>query len=732
MRRLVWFSLGFGVLCGLWAYGWWMPGPWILLLLGGVCLLGGRKSRSLMRGLWLVLGCLAALGWTAFFASGRLAPLQVLDQKQQEAVISIQEDSWPGKYGTVAEGKLHLSGRDYGLRLYLQESRSLQPGDQVEGTFFFRTTRSENRYYVGKGIFLLAYQASDSVTVSHPLQPQWKTLPARIRRQFQQTLSQCLPPETAGFARAVLLGDTAGLSYSVDTQLKISGLRHVAAVSGLHVSVLFALVMNITFRKRYLSALVGFPVLLLFAGVTGFSPSVSRACLMAALMLLAQLGSREYDGPTALAFSGVLMLLVNPLVVTNVSFQLSIASVAGIFLFQPPIYRWLISVKPGTGGKKIWSLISGSVSVTLGATVLTTPLCAWYFGTVSLVGILTNLLTLWAVVAVFYGSLGLCLLGPLWSLGGNLLGKALAWLIRYILAVSGWLADLPLAAIYTESIYVVAWLVFVYLLLGAFLVMKKRLPGVFLGCGSFGLCLALLLSFLEPMADQVRMTMLDVGQGQCILLQTEGRSFLVDCGGDRADDVADLAAQTLLSQGIPKLDGVILTHDDQDHANGLGNLLSRVDTDLLVLPPGGMAQMPETEGTVVYAKENMEISLGKSRIQIFAPKFLGDANETSVCVLFQGEKCDILITGDRSSFGERSLLQQEQIPQVDILVAGHHGSGDSTCEALLMETRPKVVCISVGRDNPYGHPAPELLQRLERFGCQVCRTDQNGRILIRR
>ena len=104
----------------------------------------------------------------------------------------------------------------------------------------------------------------------------------------------------------------------------------------------------------------------------------------------------------------------------------------------------------------------------------------------------------------------------------------------------------------------------------------------------------------------------------------------------------------------------------------------------------------------------------------------------SLCILFDTEKCDILVTGDRSGFGERALLRYARIPDVDILVAGHHGSRHSACEELLAAVTPEIVCISVGKHNSYGHPAPELLQRLQDFGCSIYRTDQHGTITIRR
>ena len=127
-------------------------------------------------------------------------------------------------------------------------------------------------------------------------------------------------------------------------------------------------------------------------------------------------------------------------------------------------------------------------------------------------------------------------------------------------------------------------MVLVYLLLAVYLMGEKKRPLVLCCCAVLGLCLAQTISFVEPLMDECRVTVLDVGQGQCILLQSNGLSYLVDCGGDSDEGSADLAAATLLAQGIARLDGVIVTHGDRDHAGGIGNLLDRVETDILLLP----------------------------------------------------------------------------------------------------------------------------------------------------
>ena len=477
------------------------------------------------------------------------------------------------------------------------------------------------------------------------------------------------------------------------------------------------------------------PALALFAAVAGFTPSVVRSCIMVALMILAQILKREYDPPTSLAFAALVMLVANPLSITAVGFQLSVGCVAGIQLFGKRINDWITGKLGGAKGKGFLPLMkrwfASSLSISLSAMSLTTPLTAYYFGVVSLVGVITNQLTLWVVNFIFNGLMVLCLLS-LWSLpAASFLAGVLAWPIRFVLGCAECLGGLPLAAVYTVSPYITAWLVFVYCLLLVFLCSSGKKPWMLGCCGVVGLCIALLASWTEPMLDNVRVTMLDVGQGQSILLQSGGRTFLVDCGGDSDTETADIIAETVLSMGISHLDGILLTHDDRDHAGALEHLLSRVDTKCLILP-STVKWYPKADCETIYVRRDLSIPYGDTTIQIFAPIYGQNGNENSLCVLFTAENCDILITGDRSSLGELVLLTDQDLPQVDLLVAGHHGAKHSTSEALLEAVQPEVVFISAGEDNRYGHPSQETLDRLAQFGCRVYRTDQNGTLTFRR
>ena len=735
MRRILWLTLGFGAACAFCAYS---KAPALLILPALVLLLSWFTGESRKQRLTLsVIGIILGLFWFSRFEVQTLHPVYKLDGVTMETEIRCVSFPEETDYGYRAEGTIRIGERNYAVMCYLDDREDIFPGSMLYGPFHLKVTApggaKESSYYQGEGVFLLAYQR-DELTVSDGTVT-WREYPAILRQRILKILEGILPTDTAVFAKALLLGDTSDLDYETKTDFTVSGIRHIVAVSGLHVSILFTLVHFFSFHRRFLSALLAFPTLFLFAAVTGFTPSVSRACIMSGLTMLSLLINREYDGAASLSFAGLMLLLVNPLVIASVSYQLSFASVAGIFLFSSRIRCWMASLfdlkRMGLAARWLIRGMILSVSITLGATVATVPLCAWYFGTVSLASVVTNLLVLWVVSGVFYGLIALCLLSGIWHTGAAVLGKILSAVIRYILFTAKIVADFPLSAVYTRSPYIVAWLIFVYLLLAVFLMSKNKKPLTLGCCASLGLCIALLASWAEPMTDDVRFTVLDVGQGQCLLLQCEGKAYMVDCGGSSDTLAADAAAETLLSQGISKLDAFLLTHYDRDHTGGAEGLLSRVSTRLLVLP-AELSERNLPAEQVLYAHDDLEFTTEAVKIRVFTSPIPGDRNENSLCVLFDTEKCDILITGDRDGFGELRLLGVADIPDVDVLVAGHHGSKHATCEELLAAACPEIVCISAGKNNAFGHPSPELLQRLETYGSAVYRTDLHGDITIRR
>lgn len=749
MRKLLWFSLGFGISCAVGAYCF-TPWLWVYAAMALLFCVGFTFVRHDWT-FWkpvvaMSLGACLGLVWFSAYRHFYLKSALEIDGDVMSVTGEVTDYSWATSYGSAVDARIMLKDRRYRVQLYLKEDVNLKPGDTVDGAFRFRMTHEGlegNTYHRGNGIFLLGYAQSECTYVKSDQTP-IRYFSAVWRKDITTRLDTIFSEDVSFFAKALLIGDRSDVDYETNTAFKTSGISHIIAVSGLHVSILLSVIFMALGKQRVLAALIGVPVLIAFAAIAGFTPSITRACIMQVLMIFAMLFNRDYDPSTALAAAVLIMLAVNPIVVTSPSFQLSVGCMGGIFLFSERIKNRIIGWKfwAAWKGKNIkvrfrqW--LASGVSVTLSAMFFTTPLVAYYFGCVSLIGIVTNLLTLWVVSWIFYGIMLVCLLSFVWWQGATVVAWMISWLMRYVLWIARWLSSAPFAAVYTKSAFIVCWLIFCYCLLAVCIFWKKRRISIVLSGAMVGLCLAVLCSCLEPALSNRKMTMLDVGQGQSILLQSDGKAFLVDCGGDSDTAAADIAAETLLSMGIYRLDGLILTHYDNDHAGGVSKLLSRIPAKQVYLPQKTEKLEVQQDiltaaaGCGVFVDEDVVLSWEDTSIRLLAPISDLSENERGLCVLFSEGNCDILITGDIGSEGEKRLLRDKRIPSLTALVVGHHGSKNSTGAELLAATKPTYAMISVGTDNRYGHPDNDVLERLEDCGCQVYRTDQDGTIVFRR
>ena len=747
MRAVMWTVLGFAAAS---AVGAWICRGSALLLLALAALIGfaataflSTKHRKWLPAALVLLGLVCGSIYFERFDANTLESARQLDGKTIAVAVTADSCGWETDFGTAVKGTMRFSGRTYRLQLYLNEKLEIDPGDRIETKARLRLTDSGGSraptFHRGNGIFLLGYQKGDCHVI--PGAPRLRHLPARLREAGLHRIGDHFSADTAGFAQALLLGDKHDLSYAQMTDFKVTGISHVVAVSGLHLSILFGIVYVLAGKQRIFTVLLGIPCALLFAATVGFTPSVTRAALMLTVFMGALAFDREYDPPTALAIAVLLMLLHNPLVITSVGFQMSVGSVAGIFCFYRPIREWIWERIPKSEKKKARNRISraltASVSVTLSATVLSGPLAAFYFGTFSLIGIVTNLLVIPVVSVIFWGVLAVCLTAGLPILP-ELIAGGTGWLIRYVLKISHLLGRLPNAAVYTASPYISLWLVFLCALMLALICGRLRRPVFCAEAAVLGLLLAMGLSFFEPLRDDYRVTALDVGQGQCVMLQSGANTVLVDCGGTYDENAADTAAETLLSMGISRIDGLILSHYDRDHCGGIAYLARRIKIDRAFLPvPPERSTLSDRviaglNGTqILWIDRDLECSFGDSRITVFAPEKGGTDNESCAAVLFQRGKCDTLIIGDLPASGEKQLLSRA-LPDLEVLVVGHHGSKSSTCQELLDATAPDVAMISAGKHNSYGHPAPEVLKRLTEAGCLILRTDTMGTVTYRR
>lgn len=715
MRKLAWFTLGFALgMLGLTTVLWGLN-PWpglMLLALGVPAAAASRRRPGLSAAGAVLLGAAAAWGWMGLVHARFYTPLKILDGQTGQAEILALDYGEQTDYGQRVKGRIYLDGKGYTLWVSLKEDLRVEPGNRLTGEFRFRLTlpggEKESNYAASSGIFLRA--TARSATAVEPGQAgSLRFFPQRLAKRMKGILFACLPEDVFPFAQSLLLGDSAELDYGTKTALTVSGIRHIIAVSGLHVGVLWLLIRRLAGNRRYLTALVGIPAVALFAALVGFTPSVCRAGLMAGLMMLAECVGREYDPLTELSLAALVLLVLNPFAVLSAGFQLSVLSVLGILLFARNIREKLERV--------LWPRLAGPIAVTFGAMSLSTPLAACYFGVVSLIGVVTNLLVLPLVTVIFYGVGAVCALGGISPKLGWLLGRLLAWPIRLVLVTARLLGRVPFGALYTCGVFHGLALAGIYVLLIFYALFKKgRLRYYVAACA----CVAAVCVFLGgwlPSREDFRLAVLDVGQGQSLVLGSRGQTLVIDCGGRTGQSAADRTAEYLLSQNLYRVDELALTHFDEDHTGGVEYLLSRVKAEDLLLPEG---------------KEERAIPFGAGTLRLFPYTGGNSRQENSMAILFESENCVILVTGDLDLAGERRLVREGKIPRTDILVVGHHGSKNAASSELLEAARPKVAVISVGADNPFGHPHQQTLDRLKRAGAAVFRTDQSGTIVIRR
>ena len=728
MRGLFWFSIGAALSC---CVGLWLLWDAVPLLLAGALLLAASLAGLSLRFRWLRRAASAALGLLLgsclliFLQRTYYSPLLSLDEQILPVVLTAQADSVPGQYSQSVRAEMKVGGKRYTVQAYLGDGQSAQAGNTLEGDFQIRVMlpggSKENTVYSGRGIFA-RLSPKGHISIEPGQAGALRFLPQRLGARARAAVETCFPEDTVAFAKALLLGDTADLSYAEETALRVSGIRHIVAVSGLHVAILFGFLWVLCAKRSWPAFLLGVPLLWLFGAMVGFTPSVVRACLMAALLILARLTRRSYDSLTAWAFAVLWLLIGNPLVVAAAGFQLSVLCVLGILLFQRPLSERLSSLFRKIPGGKV---LSDSLAVSLSATALSLPVSVYYFGTASLIGPVTNFLILWLLPFLFGGILAVSILGPVFPALGTALGWLTAWPIRLVLRLAGALSKLPMAAVYTCNPYVVYWLIFAYALIFAWYFLGRKRGWAYAAAGILSLALVTFLWGYGPRKDDCRLTVLDVGQGQCLLLQSGGQSALIDCGGYSDTVCADEAWQMLRSQNFYRLDMLLFTHFDRDHFGGTENFLTQIPASRVVLP-GSSELLPSGE----IVTEDWAIPFGKGTLYLFPYTGGNKQQENSMAILFETGDCGILITGDLDAAGERRLVKNHSI-SADILVVGHHGSKYATCPELLAAVRPETAVISVG-ENSYGHPAREVLDALEQAGCTVRRTDLEGTIIIRR
>ncbi|MBQ7370608.1 MAG: DNA internalization-related competence protein ComEC/Rec2 [Blautia sp.] len=613
------------------------------------------------------------------------------------------------------------------------------------------------QYYAAQHIYYLLKKAS--VRRISDVYDHSDAILYRIKKMFFD-LFEAGAGSDAPLFETMLLGDKSSLDEELKLKYQAAGILHILAISGLHISIIgmgiFRL-LNLTGAGIYLSGFLSLLVIVPYGAMTGESVSAMRAICMFLLAVGARLLGKSYDRMTALALAAILLLLESPAYLYSSSFLMSFAAVIGIGVIVPVLEELLdMKSKPGKA-------ILSSLAVQL--TML--PVLLIFYGEVSLSGIFLNLLVLptvgvillsgisGAICGIGHQGIGL-LTGETFGSGAGMAAKVLFLPGRLLLhlyeLICGWILQLPFCTWVPGC--PAWWQILGYycvltgcLLAGKYLKKAERTNGIRILCfgGMIVSCLLLEIKF----SDRMQITCLDVGQGDGIVIETpEHTCILIDGGSTSRNRIGTSVMLPFLKhQGITTVDAVFISHTDEDHINGITELLELMEKKLvrlrirkLFLPewkthPSSYEKLLKLADAdhieVFYVKQGDRIQDGKLSIRVLAPEIGAsgeDTNESAQVLELDYGDFRSLFTGDIGMGTEEKLLPQ--FSDIDFLKVAHHGSKYSTGEAFLEATKPELAVISCSAANLYGHPSPETVDRLEAAGAQVEYTMKSGAVRI--
>jgi competence protein ComEC len=555
----------------------------------------------------------------------------------------------------------------------------------------------------------------------------------RLRAHVARAIAPGLGGERRAVLAGIVLGEDEGLTDELRANFKASGLYHLLAVSGQNVAFLAIGVLGLAWLlgvHRLAAEVAAIGAIAAYVLAVGWQPSVVRAGVAGGLASLAWLLARPRDRWHFLALGAAVLLAWTPACLYEPGFQLSFAAVGSIFLLLPRL-RLALEGYPMPD----WLRDALAVSTACGAA--TAPILWLQFGTVPVYSLLAN-----ALVALAIGPLlGLALVGsllePLLPSAALALAWVNGWLAAYIAACAQLVAGLPLAQIGSGKA--------VCVLLGTPIALfaLQRLPRwrrpAALACTATLVPVLLVWQLLPsaplPPPKGLRITFLDVGQGDSILLQVPEGAMLVDEGPPEAN-----VAQQLRTLGVRRLAAVVLTHQQRDHIGGAEAVLRRIAVDRVLDPylarssvyrHFALAEAEKHGVEVVKTRAGDTFRLGRLHLRVLWPNRPGteseDPNRLAIVMLATYGEVDALLTADAETDVTARLLSRP----VEILKVAHHGSADAGLASELRELRPEVAVISCGRNNDYGHPRPSTVAALRASpGLSLYRTDEDGRVVL--
>lgn len=666
-----------------------------------------------------------------------------------------------------------------GVLCYLEQGKTPCMGSLVimQGTFYSFSHATNPGEFDSAEYYRLTDQQGRLMkaecTVPGGGQDEFRENLYQIREYLSLLMDACYDEEDASVMKAMLLGEKGTIDRDVKSLYQKNGIIHILAISGLHLSIIGMGLYKVFAKIRFpilVNIILTTGMMYCYGTMTGMGTSMTRAYIMFALHLGAKLAGRTYDRYTALVVAALFVLLQQPLYLRHSGFLFSFGAVCGIGLFLPAVERNLFT------GSRIEKMLLSGMAVSI--STLPVYLCFYYeFPPYS---VLLNLIVIPCMTMLLAG--GLCCLGlaVLFLPFAMVVSYPVHFILWLYEQICVWCMSLPSHTWITGCPE--AWQVVLFLgIITAVILLERRIPKLLFWEG----VLCALCVFTIELPKGLEITMVDVGQGDCIYLAEDGGvRFLIDGGSSDHKDVSTYQILPFLKyKGVNYLDAVFVTHPDSDHENGIRAWLQEYEENgiqigILVLPDVTQESRNEEyreleslaakhKVPVHYIGVGEKLSGKKVMLTCLHPErgcCFDDTNAYSIVLHLTYGDFSALFTGDLEGEGEQMLLdkiregwfaeqtgkqeaeqeveqeaeqeaeqeteQREERQPLTLLKVAHHGSRNSTPEEFLELVQPRIALISAGRDNSYGHPHEETLNRLADAGSLVFTTQEYGAVTL--
>ncbi len=562
-----------------------------------------------------------------------------------------------------------------------------------------------------------------------------------IQKYIRDTINGTLTDEEGNLLLAILLGDKDKLSEDIQESFKTSNLSHMLAVSGAHVSYIilgltYVLQNSIIGKKN--GKIVCIIFLLFFMAITNFTPSVTRACIMAILTLFSGIVYRKSDVYTNISVAALITLIFNPYSLLDLGFQLSYGGTIGIIIF-------IKRIQEKKSNSKVINYIKQMALVSVYANIIIIPIMMYHFNTVSLTFIISNIMAspILGIIVItgFLFIIASITVKPLIRLIAIFIKPILSILIK----ISQICSKLPFSSILVVTPYIFNVISYYAIILYC-IKSKKNNKCKIIICLLIVLILINFIIYIFP--QKLRIFFIDVGQGDSTLIITpDKKTVLIDGGGSDSFDVGEkVLLPYLLDRRILKIDYVLISHFDTDHCGGILTIMEKVKVKNIIISEQAEHSenyerfkklMINKKIRLIEVKKGDKIKIGRySEFKILFPpsRLLSEnpLNNNSIVAQFNYNNFKMLFTGDIEKLAEQQILKTEKAEiRADILKVAHHGSKTSSIPEFIKAVRPKIALIGVGKNNTFGHPNQQTIKNLENIKCRIYRTDLQGEIIIK-